>query len=179
MALVWYLDRALALVSYPALYLAVLTGILYNAEAFGPLRDAARRIHVEASVFAMMLVLAHGVVGLADVWTVLDGAAPVPDYGLPYLLAGSAVGVGALVVLVVAVLGFLDPRRFARPWSPRVVHAFAYAGFGFATVHAAAVGTDLAGFAVPGLVALVGFLAYVLALRALSHAAARVTAREA
>jgi hypothetical protein len=169
MQLVWYFDRAIGLVSYAALYLAVLTGILYNAESFGVLQRAARRVHVEVSVFAVMLMLGHGVLGVVDTWLVASGQAPVPSYGVAYLLGGVAVGAGALFVLLVAVLGFVDARRFERPWSPTVVHAFAYAGFGFATVHAAAVGTDVMGLVRPGLLAGGAFLVYVVLLRSLQR----------
>lgn len=167
MQAVWYLDRAVGLVSYAALYLAVLTGILYDAEGFGVFQRAARRIHVEVSALAVILMLGHGVVGFADAWLVVSGQAPVPDYGLMYLLGGVAVGAGALLVLLVAVLGFVDARRFERPWPPTAVHAFAYAGFGFATIHAAAIGTDVMGFIRPGLLSGSAFLVYVLVLRTL------------
>jgi hypothetical protein len=164
-AIVWYLDRAAALVAYPSLYLAVLTGILYNTEEFGVLHDAARRIHVELSVFATLVVLLHAVLGVLDAWFVATGQVPQPAYSLPYFLAGSAVGVGALCMLVVAVLGFADAGRFRGTWGPRVVHGFAYAGFVFATVHAAAIGTDVTGLIRPALGTTTAFLVYVLLLR--------------
>lgn len=165
MELVWFVDRAAGLVSYVVLYLAVLTGILYNTERFGVLHDAARRIHVEVSVLATLLLFGHAAVGVLDTWLVVDGQVPQPAYSTAYLLGGVVVGAGGLLLVVVAVLGFLDPRRFERPWTPQVVHAFAYGGFAFATVHAAAVGTDVVGLVSPGLVAASAFLVYVLALR--------------
>ncbi|WP_254761535.1 hypothetical protein [Natrinema marinum] len=168
MEIIWYLDRAAALVAYPALYLAVLTGIFYSARSFGPLHRLARSVHIEISVFAMLVTLLHGVLGVLDTWFIVSGAAPQPAYSTTYLLAGVVVGVGALQLLVVAVLGFLDARRFERPWGPRVVHAFAYGGFGFATVHAAAVGTDVAGLIRPVFGPAVVFLVYVLLLRVLA-----------
>ncbi|MFB6107911.1 MAG: hypothetical protein ABEJ82_03595 [Haloplanus sp.] len=170
MAVVWYVDRALALVGYAALYLAVLTGVLYDAPRFGTVSDAARRIHVDVSVFALLTVLAHAGLGVVDTWLVLSGAAPTPTYGASYLLGGVTVGAGATLLLVVGVLGFLDAARFRRPWTPRVVHAFTYGAFAFGTIHAAAVGTDLVAFARPGLVAGTVFLAYVVALRTLGGA---------
>lgn len=169
MGLVWLLDRATGLVAYPALYAAVLTGIFYNTRRFGALHEAARSVHVEVSTLATVLLLAHGALGLADTWLVATGASPPPTYSTPYLYAGVAVGVGALALVVVSVLGFLDAKRFERPWGPRTVHAFAYAGFAFATVHAVAVGTDVAALVRPGIVAGVGFLAYVLLVRLLAE----------
>lgn len=169
MEVVWVLDRATALVGYAALYLAVLTGVLYDARGFGPFVDAARRIHVEVSVFALLALLAHAGLGLLDAWLVLSGEAPAPTYGSSYLLAGVVVGSGAFLLLVVGVLGFLDARRFERPWTPRVVHAFTYGAFAFGTVHAVAVGTDVVAVARPGLIAATVFLVYVLALRTLSR----------
>jgi len=166
-AVIWYLDRGAALIVYPALYLAVLTGILYNAEAFGALYDAARRIHVEVSVFAMILTLLHAGLGVLDTWFVVTGQVPAPTYSMPYFLGGVVVGAGALLMLVVAVLGFTDAKRFQGPWGPRVVHSFAYAGFAFGTIHAAAIGTDLPGFIQPLLGPSMAFLVYILLLRVL------------
>jgi hypothetical protein len=165
MEVVWYLDRAAGLIAYPALYAAVLTGVFYNCERFGPLNEIAKRVHVEVSVFALAVTLGHGLLGVVDTWLVATGRAPEPAYGTTYLLAGVGVGVGAGLLLVVSVLGFLDARRFDRPWGPRVVHTFAYAGFVFGTVHAAAVGTDLVGLIRPLLGTTVAFVAYLLVLR--------------
>lgn len=144
MALLWLVDRATGLLAYPALWAAVVTGVWYDARAFGVLRDAARAVHIPVAAFASLLVVAHAVVGTVDVAFVATGRSPVPAYGLQFLVAGTVVGAGALLVLAVAVLAFLDPLRAARPWSPRVVHALSYVGYAFATVHAVAVGTDVA-----------------------------------
>ncbi|WP_265108276.1 hypothetical protein [Halosolutus halophilus] len=179
MDVIWYLDRAAALVAYPALYLAVLTGILYSARSFGPLHRIARRTHIEISVFAMLTTLLHGVLGVLDTWFIVSGSTPQPAYSTTYLLAGVVVGVGALQLLVVAVLGFLDARRFDRPWGPQVVHAFAYGGFGFATIHAAAVGTDVAGLIRPVFGPAIAFLVYVLLLRFLADSELLSTAATA
>jgi hypothetical protein len=165
--LVWLLDRGAALVAYPALYLAMLTGILYNTESFGVLHEAAQRLHIELSVFAMLVTLLHAALGLLDTWFVVTGQASLPAYSLSYFLGGVIVGIGALLLLVVAVVGFIDARRFSRPWGPRVVHSFAYGGFAFGTVHAAAVGTDVTGLIRPLLGPTLAFLVYVLLLRVL------------
>jgi len=71
------------------------------------------------------------------------------------------------LLLVVAVLGFTDPGRFSRPWGPRVVHTFAYGGFIFGTIHAAAIGTDIPGLIIPVLGSTAVFISYVLCLRVL------------
>ncbi|MHC3381466.1 hypothetical protein [Haloarcula sp. H-GB5] len=165
--LVWLLDRGAALVTYPLLYLAVLTGVLYNTESFGVLHEAAQRIHIELSVFAMIVTLLHAGLGVLDAWFVITGQVPAPAYSMPYFLGGVVVGAGALLMLVVAVLGFTDAKRFQQPWGPRVVHSFAYVGFAFGTIHAAAIGTDLTGLARPLLGPSVVFLVYVLLLRLL------------
>lgn len=173
--LVWLLDRGAALLTYPVLYVAVLTGIFYNTEAFGMLHKAAQRIHIELSVFAMIVTLLHAGLGILDAWFVVTGQVPAPPYSMPYFLGGVAVGVGALSMLVVAVLGFADAKRFQRPWGPRVVHSFAYAGFVFGTIHAAAIGTDLTGIVRPLLGPSVAFLVYVLLLRLLMLRGTTVT----
>lgn len=165
--LLWLLDRGAALVAYPALYLAVLTGVLFNTESFGILHRGAQSVHIELSVFAMVVTLIHAGLGVLDTWVVLSGRTPAPAYSLTYFLGGVAVGGGALLLLVVAVLGFADARRFDQPWGPRTVHAFSYAGFTLSTLHAAAVGTDLTGFIIPLLGSTATFLVYVLLLRLL------------
>ncbi|GGK77085.1 hypothetical protein [Haloarcula sebkhae] len=165
--LVWLLDRGAALVTYPLLYLAVLTGVLYNTESFRVLHETAQRIHIELSVFAMIVTLLHAGLGVLDAWFVITGQAPAPAYSMPYFLGGVVVGSGALLMLVVAVLGFTDAKRFQQPWGPRVVHSFAYAGFAFGTIHTAAIGTDLTGLVRPLLGPSVAFLVYVLLLRLL------------
>lgn len=165
MAVVWYLDRAAAMVAYPSLYVAVLTGVLYNARAFGPVQTAAQRVHVEVSTFATVTTLLHGALGVADAWLVATGQVPAPAYSTGYFLSGVVVGAGALALLVVAVLGFLDAKRFERPWGPRVVHAFAYGAFAFGTLHAVAIGTDVVGLIRPVVGGTTAFLLYVLALR--------------
>jgi len=167
--LVWYLDRGAALVAYPSLYLAVLSGIFYNTDSFGRLQTAASGVHVELSVFAMVVTLLHTGLGVLDAWFVVSGQAPTPTYSVSYFLGGLVVGVGGLLLLIVAVLGFADPRRFERPWSPRVVHTFAYTGFVFGTVHAAAIGTDVVGLIRPLLGPTAMFLVYVLLLRAVGR----------
>ena len=82
-------------------------------------------------------------------------------------VGGVVVGGGALLLLVVAVLGFTDPARFSRPWGPRVVHTFAYGGFMFGTIHAAAIGTDIQELIIPLLGPTAVFISYVLCLRVL------------
>ncbi|MFD1587223.1 hypothetical protein ACFR9U_09525 [Halorientalis brevis] len=170
MDLVWLLDRATGLVAYPALYAATVTGILYGEPQFGTLAKLARRVHVEIAVFALVVTLAHGLLGVLDTWLVATGQAPEPQYGTTFLVAGAAVGVGALLLTIVAALGFLDATRFSAPWGPQVVHGFAYAGYAFATIHAAAIGTDVLGLIRPAIVPATAFVTYLFALRVLvSH----------
>jgi hypothetical protein len=76
--LVWLLDRGAALLTYPLLYLAVLTGVLYNTDAFGVLQQAAQRVHIELSVFAMIVTLLHAGLGILDTWFVLTEQVPAP-----------------------------------------------------------------------------------------------------
>ncbi|MDY6775414.1 MAG: hypothetical protein SV253_04965 [Halobacteria archaeon] len=164
----WYIDRAAGLVSYVSLYLAVLTGVFYNTKRFGELNRAADRVHVPISVFATLTVLGHGVVGAFDTLAILDGAVPSPNYPINFFVNGVLVGVGGLLLLMVAVIAFLDPRRFDRPYSPRVVHAFAYGGYAFATVHTVAVGTDIGRLLRVSILSSVAFVVYLLIVRSLS-----------
>ncbi|MFB6107347.1 MAG: hypothetical protein ABEJ82_00715 [Haloplanus sp.] len=179
MALLWYLDRASGLLAYATLYVAVLTGVFYTGEEFGALTRLARRYHVRLALLSTLLFLFHAVVGFADAGLVVTGRVPAPRYPTWYFVVGTAVGGEALLLLVVAVLGFLDARRFDRPWTPRVVHALAYGGYAFATVHLFAIGSDVDATArLLVLVSLAG-LAYALLLRLLAEVGAlRVGATE-
>lgn len=162
---VWYLDRAAGLVAYSSLYFAVLTGVFYNNDSFGILHDASRQIHVPVSVFATAVTLIHVGFGLLDTWFVVAGSVPLPDYSMAYFLGGVIVGLGGLLFLVVGVLGYVDARRFERPWGPRTVHAFTYGAFGFGTIHAAAIGTEMVSLVQTILLPSILFLVYVLLLR--------------
>lgn len=161
----WYADRATALVAFAGLWFATFAGILHNARGFGALHRGARRIHVPGSVLACVALLAHVALGTVDAVLVAAGAVPHPAYSDSWMLGGAIVGVSALLLLVTAVLGFLDAKSFKRPWDPRTVHALAYGGFAFAAIHAVALGSDMGAFARTGIVAGVAFLVIVLVLR--------------
>lgn len=162
---IWYLDRGSALAAYVLLWLAVISGVLHGARKFGALHVAARRIHVSTSVLACVTLLLHVGVGAWDTGLVVRGVVPHPAYTSAYFALGLVVGVGALLLIVTSVIGFLDAKRFQRPWDPRAVHALAYGGFAFATVHAVALGSDIGRFVVTGMVAIGVFTIYVLTLR--------------
>ena len=165
---VWYLDRSAGIVALVALWLSVLTGIAYNARGFGPLHRASRILHLPASVVASTALLAHVAIGLIDAGIVLARQVPHPAYSDAYFLVGLGVGIVALLVIVTSTLAFIDPKRFERPWDPRLVHAFAYFGFVAAIVHAIALGSDLYSFALPGLVAATLLLLGVLIARVIA-----------
>ncbi len=160
---VWYVDRATGLVLYPALWLAVLTGVFMRTSALGALARFSRRYHVLVATFAVIMILAHSVVGLVDADMLIDGEAPAPNYPMLVFVAGVVVGVVAAIVVIVAVLGFLSPTRFNHP---RLVHALAYGGFAFGTVHAVLIGTDVTGLLVQGIEASVALLVLALVMKA-------------
>ncbi|MHB8604852.1 MAG: hypothetical protein ACYDCK_06305 [Thermoplasmatota archaeon] len=165
MLAVWYLDRASGLTAYFLLWLAVFTGIFYNATSFEGAYRASNRLHTPVSWLSAAALALHVAVGTLDSAFVLLHTVPQPAYSYAYFVVGDLVGAGGLVLVVVSILAFVDPKRFKRPWDPKVVHAFAYGGFLFATYHAVALGTDLTGFAVLGVLGGTLFLLYVLILR--------------
>lgn len=169
MSLLWIVDRASALVAYPALFLAVLTGIFYASPRFGPIHDAANRVHVEVAVFAALVTVLHGIVGTLDALAVVSGTVPSPALPRSYVAVAALVGAGALLLLAVAVVGFVGVARFDGRWTPRAVHGFAYVGFGFATLHAVAVGSDVGALARTAILAATLFLVYALVLRVLAE----------
>ena len=165
MLLLWYADRATGISAYMLLVVSVFTGIAYNAKAFGAVHRFAQATHTPLSWAAVALLLLHGGLGAVDALLVVNGSTPPPGYGLPFLVAGAAMGLGALILVVVATIAFVDPKRIERPWKPGVVHAFAYGGFAFATIHAAAVGTDVREFALQGIAAIGVLLALAVLFR--------------
>ncbi len=167
LTVVWLLDRATGLLAYPLLYLAVLSGIFYSPKAreFGTLHATARNWHIEVSVLATLLMVVHGLLGTIDTAKYAAGVVPEMGYPVWYFVAASAVGAGGFLMIVVAVLGFVDARRFSPPWGGRTVHLFVYGGFAFGTVHAVAIGTDVTAAVRPAIVAGCVFLAYALGLR--------------
>lgn len=164
--ILWYLDRGSALVAYGALWLAAMTGVFHNARDMGALHRAARALHTPASVLASAAVLGHVALGTIDSALLLLGVVPHPSYSDAWFLGGVVIGIASLLLLVTAVLGFLDARSFPRPWDARTVHLFAYGGFAFASLHAIALGSDVAAWAVSAVVAASLFLVVALALRA-------------
>ncbi|MFB6169880.1 MAG: hypothetical protein ABEJ06_01925 [Haloarculaceae archaeon] len=139
---VWLLDRGTALVAFPALWVAVLTGVFVRTRRPATLHAFSNRWHTRLSVFALVVAGMHAVTGLADAVFLEAGLAPAPGYPDWLFLAGVGVGVLSLVAVVVAVVSFLAPWRFE---DPSLVHALAYLGFALGAVHAVAIGTDVVG----------------------------------
>lgn len=164
----WLADRSTGLVAFATLWFAALTGIAYNARSWGFLHKLARAAHVPASTLASVTLLMHVALGSFDAWLVLSRQVPHPKFSDAWLVIGVLIGLSAFLLIVTAVVGFLDAKRFKRPWDPRTVHLFAYGGFAFAMVHAFAVGTDMKLFVASGVVASVIFVVIALALRAKS-----------
>ncbi len=165
MELIWLLDRSSGLIAYSTLFISVFTGIFYNSKQFGILYQASQKIHIEISVFSIIVMFIHSILGFIDTWMVVSGQTPEPNYGSLYLFIGSLVGFGGLWLILIAVLGFIDAKRFDRPWTPRIVHMFSYGGFIFVTIHSAAIGTDLINLIKPILVSCIVFIIYALILR--------------
>ncbi|MHB8586590.1 MAG: hypothetical protein ACYDDF_12255, partial [Thermoplasmatota archaeon] len=132
---------------------------------FGFWQRASNRIHVAASVVATAALIVHSGVGLVDMEQILTGAVPPPPYSDTYFTFGMIVGFSAFLLILTSFVAFTDPKRFERPWDPKVVHAFAYGGFLFATIHAVAIGTDFPAFLFPGIAAAIVLLLYLLIAR--------------
>lgn len=139
---VWLLDRGTALVTLPALWLAVVTGVFVRTRHPAGLHRFSNRWHTRISVFALLVAGMHAATGTLDAVFLEAGVAPAPGYPNWLFLAGVGLGVLSLVATLVAVVSFLAPWRFD---DPSLVHALAYVGFAFAVVHAIAVGTDVVG----------------------------------
>lgn len=141
---IWFLNRGTALVTMPALWLAVLSGVFVRTGRPVVLHDLSNEFHTRIAVFALVITAMHATIGTVDALLLGVGLAPAPGYPGWFFVAGLVLGVLALAAIVVATLSFLAPWRFR---NPSLVHALAYVGFAFGVVHAIAIGTDIVGFA--------------------------------
>jgi len=139
---IWLLDRGTGLVTLPALWLAVVTGIFYRTRRPAIFHGIAQRHHLSISAFALVITSMHAIVGILDTVMLGAGLAPAPNYPLWFFYGGAVVGVLAFATLLLAVASFLAPWRFDHP---SLVHALAYVGFVFGIAHAVAIGTDVVG----------------------------------
>ncbi len=141
----WMLSRTTGLLAYVALSLDAIAGLLVSTRSGdrwmprGQLVD----IHGWLSPLALALVLAHGLVLLADGYARFD----ILDVTVPFASSHRrfAVGVGVVagyLVLVVHLSFGLRKRIGTATW--RRLHYLSFAAFVLVTLHAMAAGSDRA-----------------------------------
>jgi methionine sulfoxide reductase heme-binding subunit len=141
----WMVSRATGLVAYAALGIDVIVGLLVSTRSGGGLvpRGQLVDIHGWLSPLALVLVLVHGGVLLADSYVrfdIIDLLVPFASDRWPL-----AIGVGVLAgyfVLVVHLSFGLRKRIGTTVW--RRLHYLSFVAFVLVTVHALAAGTDRA-----------------------------------
>lgn len=139
----WMLSRATGLVAYVALSIDVVVGLLVSTRSAAWLvpRGQLVDIHGWLSPLALLLVLAHGGVLLADRYVSFD----IIDVFVPFATRrwplGIGIGVLAGYLMLVVHLSFgLRKRIGTATW--RSLHYLSFVAFVLATMHAIAVGTD-------------------------------------
>jgi methionine sulfoxide reductase heme-binding subunit len=141
----WMFSRATGLLAYVTLSIDMIVGLLVSTRSGdrwmprGQLVD----IHGWLSPLALALVLAHGVVLLADGYVRFD----VVDLVVPFASSRWPLAVGAGVLagylIFVVHLSFRIRKRIGTAtW--RRLHYLSFAAFVLATIHAMAVGSDRA-----------------------------------
>lgn len=141
----WMFSRATGLLAYVALSLDVIVGLLVSTRSADRLvaRGQLVDLHGWLSPVALVLVLAHGGVLLADSYVRFD----IIDVFVPFASTRwpLTIGIGAAagyLLLVVHVSFGLRKRIGAAMW--RRLHYLSFVALVLATFHAIAVGTDRA-----------------------------------
>ncbi|MDY6776375.1 MAG: hypothetical protein SV253_09965 [Halobacteria archaeon] len=141
--------------SYTAFFLAALTGVLSRRGTPRFIRNRLQGVHRWLAYAAGVLVLLHILTQIEGVALTLGVAQMALTGSLenasPREIGGAlriGIGFGATVVTAVAAVSFLRPRLFDSTVPPTAVHAFAYTGFAFATVHSLTFGHDVGKYVV-------------------------------
>ena len=139
----WMFSRATGLLAYAALGIDVIVGLLVSTRSgdrFVP-RGQLVDVHGWLSPLALVLVLAHGGVLLADRYVrfdVIDVLVPFASSRWPV-----AVGIGVLAgYLLLAVHLSFGLRKRIGPAMWRRLHYLSFGAFVLVTIHAISVGTD-------------------------------------
>jgi predicted ferric reductase len=138
----WMFSRATGLLAYVALSIDVIAGLLVSTRRADRLvpRGNLIALHGWLSPIALVLVLAHGGVLVADGYARFD----VIDVFVPFasrwpLAVGAGILAGYLVLVVHT--SFVLRKRIGTAWWRRL-HYLSFVAFVLVTVHALAVGTD-------------------------------------
>ena len=139
----WLFSRATGLLAYVALSLDVIVGLLVSTRSGDRLASRGQLVdlHGWLSPLALVLVLAHGGILLADGYVRFD----LIDLVVPFASSRwpVAVGIGILagyLVLLVHLSFGVRKRIGTATW--RRLHYLSFVAFVLVTVHALAVGTD-------------------------------------
>ncbi len=140
----WMFSRATGLLAYAALSLDVIVGLLVSTRSADRIlpRGQLVDLHGWLSPVALLLVLGHGAVLIADSYARFD----LLDLVLPFASRWPiAVGLGVVAgYLVLAVhLSFRVRKRIGTAWWRRL-HYLSFVSFVLVTIHAIAAGTDRA-----------------------------------
>lgn len=141
----WLLSRATGITAFLALSLDVILGLVMSTRAGDRWFTRATTIdlHGWLSPVALVLILVHAVVLLADRYIAFDVVDLVVPFASPF--RATAVGLGviaAYLALVVHASFALRKRIGTKTW--RRLHVLSFAAFITAAVHAIAAGTDAA-----------------------------------
>jgi predicted ferric reductase len=139
----WLISRVAGLTAFLAVSLDVILGLLVSTRALDQLfaKGVAVELHRWLSPVALALVLAHGVLLLADGYIRFDALAVLVPFASPYRPVAVAIGVvAAYLALVVHVSFALRKRIGVKTW--RRLHHLSFVALIGAAAHGLLAGSD-------------------------------------
>lgn len=175
----WWASRAFGFVSYLALWLSMLTGVLLSTQKLPKRLDrkVLFELHQQWTLAAVIATALHVLAVVTHPEAGVGVLGSLVPYASRQLTGPVALGVFAMWGLgVVAVSSWLRSRIKPTTW--RVIHTLAFGAFLIALAHSIAAGTDTEAPAVQWMYALTGsVLVLAIVVRVVSVAVARTVAR--
>lgn len=175
----WWASRAFGFVSYLALWLSMLTGVMLSTQKLPKRfdRKVLFELHQQWTLAAVIATALHVLAVVTHPEAGVGVLGSLVPYASRQLTGPVALGVFAMWGLgVVAVSSWLRSRIKPTTW--RVIHTLAFGAFLIALAHSIAAGTDTEAPAVQWMYALTGsVLVLAIVVRVVSIAFARTVAR--
>jgi predicted ferric reductase len=141
----WWASRAFGFVSYLALWLAMLTGVLVSAQGLGGWLDRRRlvELHEQLTVAGVLATAVHVLAVVTNEHARIGPISALVPFASERLTASVALGTIAFwTFALVAGSSWMRTRLPHRFW--RGVHALAFGAFLLALAHSVAAGSDSA-----------------------------------
>lgn len=171
----WYTTRITALLSYLALGLSTIYGLLLSTKLLDRVthRPISFTLHQDLAGVGVALALVHAAVLMIDRGVPFSPSEVVVPFTAPYRPLWVGLGQLALAFSVVVLLSFYVRRRIGtRAW--RGIHYLSFVAFGGATAHGLMAGSDTgAGWALAGYLVLTAVVVFLTTYRIVLAVGAR------